>query len=66
MPTNSRRRKDRTPRSRPMNNGFWDRPADERAARMGAACERNGVADFWDLPPEERARAYGNEDEGVW
>lgn len=41
-----------------VNNGFWDRPVEERAARMEAACERNGVTNFLDLPPEERGRAY--------
>ena len=40
------------------NNGFWDRPAEERAARMDAACERGGVESFWDLSPEERGRTY--------
>lgn len=41
-----------------VNNGFWDRSAEERAARMEAACERNGVSNFSDLSPEERGRAY--------
>lgn len=41
-----------------MNNGFWDRPAEERAARMEWACERFGTGDFWDLSPEERGTAY--------
>jgi len=41
-----------------VNNGFWDRPAEERAARMDAACERGGVSNFSDLSPEERGRAY--------
>lgn len=41
-----------------VNNGFWDRPAEERAARMEAACERGGVSNFFDLSPEERGRAY--------
>ena len=41
-----------------VNNGFWDRPAEERAARMDAACERGGVSNFFDLSPEERGRAY--------
>lgn len=45
-------------RSLQINNGFWDRPAEERAVRMEAACERNGVVSFFDLPPEERGRAY--------
>jgi hypothetical protein len=40
------------------NNGFWDRPADDRADRMRAASERGGVDNFFDLPPEERAQAY--------
>ena len=40
------------------NNGFWDRPADERADRMRDAAERGGVENFFDLPPEERAQAY--------
>ena len=43
------------------NNGFWDRPADERAERMRAAAERGAVENFFDLPPEERAAAYGGE-----
>lgn len=43
------------------NNGFWDRPADERAERMRTAAERGGVANFFDLPPEERAGAYNEE-----
>lgn len=43
------------------NNGFWDRPADERAERMRTAAERGGVANFFDLPPEERADAYNEE-----
>jgi len=47
-----------TDSSNTVNNGFWDRPADERAARMDAACERGGVSSFWDLSPEERGRAY--------
>lgn len=41
-----------------VNNGFWDRPAEERAALMEAACERGGVVNFFDLSPEERVRAY--------
>jgi hypothetical protein len=45
-----------------VNNGFWDLPPDERAARMEAACERNGVENFFDLPPEERGRAYERND----
>ena len=40
------------------NNGFWDRPADERAERMRKAAELGGAEKFFDLPPEERARAY--------
>ena len=43
------------------NNGFWDRPADERAERMRAAAERGGAENFFDLPPEERAAAYDGE-----
>lgn len=43
---------------RTVNNGFWDKTPQERAASMDAACERNGVSNFFDLPPEERARAY--------
>lgn len=43
------------------NNGFWDRPADERAERMRTAAERGGVENFFDLPPEERAAAYDGE-----
>ena len=45
------------------NNGFWDRPAEERAARMEDACERNGIDNFFDLPAEERAKAYGDYDD---
>lgn len=41
-----------------VNNGFWDKHPEERAAIMDAACERGGVANFFDLSPEERARAY--------
>ena len=44
-----------------VNNGFWDRPPEERAALMDAACERGGVSNFHDLTPEERGRAYDNE-----
>jgi len=40
------------------NEGFWDRPADERAERMRRAAERGGVEHFFDLPPEDRAEAY--------
>ena len=40
------------------NNGFWDRPADERAEIMRKAAERSGVENFFDLSPEERAQAY--------
>lgn len=43
---------------RAVNHGFWDLPADERAAAMDSACERAGVVNFYDLPPEERDRAY--------
>jgi hypothetical protein len=43
------------------NNGFFDRPADERAERMRDAAERGGVENFFDLPPEERAQAYEKE-----
>jgi hypothetical protein len=47
------------------NNGFWDRPADERAERMRDAAERGGVENFFDLPPEDRAQAYeDSRDEG--
>jgi hypothetical protein len=45
------------------NEGFWDRPADERAERMRKAAERGGVANFFDLPPDERAEAYRRDDE---
>ena len=45
-----------------VNNGFWDRPAEERGARMEAACKRNGASSFWDLSPEERGKAYDDED----
>ncbi|MFY2995904.1 hypothetical protein ACOTH8_21515 [Achromobacter xylosoxidans] len=41
-----------------MNDGFWDRPADERAAIMERAAERGGVENFFDLDPEDRAQAY--------
>lgn len=44
------------------NNGFWDRPADDRAERMRDAAERGGVDNFFDLPPEDRARAYEDND----
>lgn len=40
------------------NNGFWDRPVNERAERMRDAAERGDVSEFFDLPPEERAQAY--------
>lgn len=40
------------------NQGFWDRPVDERAERMRKAADRGGVENFFDLPPEERAQAY--------
>lgn len=49
---------DRTNNYHAVNNGFWDRPAKDRAARMDAACERGGVSNFFDLPPEDRAAAY--------
>lgn len=45
-----------------MNNGFFDRPADERAEMMNKAAERGGVGNFFDLPPEERAQAYDSEE----
>ena len=41
-----------------VNNGFWDRPADERAQVMQSACDRAEEANFFDLSPEERAAAY--------
>lgn len=41
-----------------VNNGFWDRPVEERAAIMEQACERGGVDNFFDLSPEERGEAY--------
>lgn len=41
-----------------INNGFWDLPADERAAITEAACERGGVDNFFDLPADERVAAY--------
>lgn len=52
-------------KSRPFrcNNGFWDLPPEERAARKEAACRRFGVDDFNDLSPEERGWAYGYDDE---
>ncbi|MGF6211809.1 hypothetical protein ABIE32_001675 [Comamonas sp. 4034] len=40
------------------NNGFWDRPADERAEAMHKASDLGGVENFFDLPPDERAAAY--------
>lgn len=46
-----------------MNNGFFDRPAQERAGIMEKAAERGGVENFFDLPPEDRAQAYNREDE---
>ena len=46
---------------RAMNNGFWDRPAEERGAIMDAACERGNVTNFFDLSPEERGAAYDRE-----
>lgn len=45
------------------NNGFWDRPADERAERMREAADRGGVDNFFDLPPDERAQAYSQGDD---
>lgn len=45
------------------NNGFWDRPAQDRADRMRDAAERGGVENFFDLPPEDRARAYDNRED---
>ncbi len=45
------------------NEGFWDRPAEERADRMRRAAERGGVENFFDLPPEERAEVYRGDDE---
>lgn len=44
-----------------VNNGFWDRPPEERSAIMQSACERGGVSDFFDLSAEERAAAYDRE-----
>lgn len=41
-----------------VNNGFWDRPPEERAFLMERACERGGVDNFFDLSPEERGQAY--------
>ena len=40
------------------NNGFFDLPAEERAAATDAACERAGVESFYDLSPEERGACY--------
>ena len=40
------------------NHGFFDLPAEERAAIADAACKRNDCESFYDLPPEERDRAY--------
>ena len=50
----------RRPLARPVqvNNGFWDLPAEDRAVRMEAACERGNAGNFYDLSPEERGRAY--------
>ncbi len=42
----------------PVNNGFWDLPADDRAAAMQAACDRYGVTDFWDLDAGQRGDVY--------
>ena len=47
--------------SRGINNGFWDREPDDRAARMESACDRAGVSNFFDLSPEERGRAYDSD-----
>lgn len=44
--------------SNTVNNGFFDLPADERAAAYKSACERFGEANFFDLSPEERGWAY--------
>lgn len=52
-----------TPRFNDSNEGFWDRPADERAERMRQAADRAGVENFFDLTPEERAEAYRCNDE---
>lgn len=46
-----------------VNNGFWDRPVEERASRMESVCERYGVSNFWDLSPEERGQAYEDKEE---
>ena len=46
-----------------MSNGFWDRPADERAAIMERAAEIGGVDNFFDLDPEDRAQAYHQDDD---
>lgn len=40
------------------NNGFWERPAEDRADRMRKAADRGGGDNFFDLPPEDRAQAY--------
>jgi len=42
------------------NGGFFDLPAEDRAAAYEAAEERGGVGhgNFFDLSPEERGRAY--------
>ena len=46
------------------NNGFWDLPPEERAARKEAACLRFDAVNFDDLTPEERSYAYyGERDE---
>ena len=48
--------------ARLVNNGFWDRPAKDRALRMRDASERGGAENFFDLPADERARAYGEDE----
>ena len=42
----------------PVNNGFWDLPAGNRAAAMQAACDQYGVTDFWDLDAGQRGDVY--------
>jgi hypothetical protein len=41
-----------------VNGGFWDLPADDRAAAEARAARQHGAADFFDLDPADRAAAY--------
>lgn len=49
---------------RAANNGFWDLPAEDRAAIFDAAYEETGVVNFFDLSPEERGRYYDRATDG--